>query len=390
MPEERFGWWVDTSKLTLSDTAGGSTTWVHALPFGTYQHPLYGQMQFDAAKLTALATSVKSKTRGIDPDIDYDHKADPTKGNLAAGWVKDAKVDDQGLHLQVDFTPAATKSIKDKEYRYFSAEFVDEWSDASGVKHKDVLFGGGLTNRPYMKNLLPVNLSELLSEGPPKVTPPEDDVDLKKLRELLGLPEATTEEQALAKLTETIGSIATLADSNKKLTDEITALKTPSTDPKLDPALMQLVEASPAFKKLFEDMQDKEQKLTEAQTAIRLAEVTNQLGELQRGKVFALSPVVREDLQNILLKSTPEAGKTLFEFLDKVMSGSALVDLSEKGYTGRREGNEVDATNQFNALIKKFMDDNKGSTFGDATEAVARANPTLFLAYREGTYQFKA
>src|SRR5690348_7674736 len=181
-----FGWWVDLSKVTLSDTSGGgASTWVHALPFGTYQHPIYGTMNFDASKLNALATSVKEKVRGIDPDIDYDHKQDPAKGNVAAGWVKDAMVDTDGLKLHVDFTAAATKSIKDKEYRYFSADFVDEWTDPEGGKHTDVLFGGGLTNRPYMKNLIPVNLSELLSEGPPKNDPAED-VDLKKLRELLG------------------------------------------------------------------------------------------------------------------------------------------------------------------------------------------------------------
>src|SRR4029077_1534061 len=119
-------------------------------------------------------------------------------------------------------------------WRYFSADFTDVWTDPQGVEHQDVLFGGGLTNRPYMKNLLPVNLSELLPEGPPKVTPPEVQVDLKKLRELLGLPEAAAEDATVAKLTEVLGSITTLTENNKKLTDEITALKTPSTDPKHD------------------------------------------------------------------------------------------------------------------------------------------------------------
>jgi hypothetical protein len=215
-------------------------------------------------------------------------------------------------------------------------------------------------------------------------------VDLKKLRELLGLPEATAEDATVTKLTEVIGSITTLTENNKKLQDEITALKTPSTDPKVDPQLMQLIESSPAFKKVYEDMQLKEQKLVEAQTAIRLAEVTNQLVELQRGKQFALSPVVREELSNILLKSTPEAGKKLYEFLEKVMGGSALVDLSERGYTGRRTGNEVDSTNRFNELVQVYLKEHTGSTIGDATEVVARDNPQLFAEYREQSYQFKS
>jgi hypothetical protein len=308
---------------------------------------------------------------------------------MAAGCVKDAKVDTAGLHLQVDFTPAAAKSIQDKEYRYFSAEFVDEWTDATGAAHKDVLFGGGLTNRPFMKNLLPVNLSELLSEGPPKDTPPtEAEVDLKKLCTLLGLAETSTEEQVLAKLGEMASGVVKLTDDNKKLADEIEKLK---KDPNegLDPELMRLVEASPAFAKVLSDMQEKDKKLTEMQTAMRLTEVNSQLVELQRGKTFALAPSVKDEVRNIMLKSTPEAGKQLFEFMSKVMDGTAMVDLSERGAVGRRL-DEVDATNRFNELVKQFMEANKGTDFGAAVEAVAKAQPQLFAEYREASYQFKA
>jgi len=387
--EKHFGWWVDLAKVTLSDTSGGATTWVHALPFGQYQHPLYGKMDFDASKLTALANSVKTKTRGIDPDIDYDHKADPVKGNLAAGWVKDAKVESDGLHLQVDFTPAAAQSIKDKEYRYFSAEFVDEWTDATGSSHKDVLFGGGLTNRPFMKNLLPVNLSELLSEGPPKAPPtPEAEVDLKKLCTLLGLAETSTEEQVLAKLGEMASGVVKLTEDNKKLGEEVEKLKKDPTEG-LDPELMRLVEASPAFAKMFAEVQEKDKKLTEMQTAMRLTEVNSQLAELQRGKTYALAPSVKEEVKNIMLKSTPEAAKALFEFMGKVMNGTAMVDLSELGHSGRRL-EESDATKRFNDMIQQYMDTNKGSNYGSAVEVIARENPQLFADYREATYQFKA
>jgi hypothetical protein len=387
--DKHFGWWVDLAKVTLSDTSGGATAWVHALPFGSYQHPLYGKMDFDASKLGALASSVKTRVRGIDPDIDYDHKADPVKGNLAAGWVKDAKVDNAGLHLQVDFTPAAAKSIKDKEYRYFSAEFVDEWTDATGTAHKDVLFGGGLTNRPFMKNLLPVNLSELLSEGlPPKDNPPtEAEVDLKKLAELLGLPATSTEEQVLAKLGEMASGVVKLTEDNKKLGEEIEKLKKDPNDG-LDPELMRLVEASPAFAKVLADMKEKDQKLTEMQTAMRLTEVNSQIADLQRGKTFALAPVVKEDVRNILLKSDSAAGKQLFEFLEKIMNGIGLVDLSERGHAGRRL-DEVDVTRRFNDMIKQYMETNKVD-YGQAVEVIARENPQMFNDYREATYQFKA
>src|SRR5215467_15060898 len=130
MAKNSFGWWIDLKKVELGDK-----TWIHALPFGSYQHPVHGTMNFDATKLNALASSVKNRTRGIEPDIDYDHKTDPAKGAQAAGWVKDAEVRQDGLFLLVDFTDAATQEIKDGKYRYFSAEFNDEWTDSQGTKH---------------------------------------------------------------------------------------------------------------------------------------------------------------------------------------------------------------------------------------------------------------
>jgi phage I-like protein len=378
---KRFGWWVDLAKVQLGDTS-----WVHALPFGEYQHPIHGQMVFDSTKLAALATSVKEKVRGIDPDIDYDHKTDPAKGNQAAGWVKDAEVRTDGLYLQIGWTPTAQSELKEKKYRYFSAEYSDEWTDSQGKTHHDVLIGGGLTNRPFMKNLMPVNLSDL-SMGEAQGNPTtEAEVDLKKLRELLGLPADATEDAVTAKLTEQAASVTKLTTDNKTLADEITKLKAP--DPQVDPQLKQLVEASPAFKKLMDDLENQKRTLAEQTAAIRLAEVTTRLNELQQGKTFALAPAAREELQGILLKSDPEASKKLYEFLGKVMGGEALVDLSERGYTGRRVL-DVDPTKRFNDLVTQLIEKEKVD-YGTAVERIARENPQLFTDYREASYQFRA
>jgi hypothetical protein len=212
-------------------------------------------------------------------------------------------------------------------------------------------------------------------------------VDLKKLCTLLGLDAASTEEQVLAKLGEMASGVVKLTEDNKKLTDEIATLKKDPTEG-LDPELMRLVEASPAFAKVLNDMKEKDQKLTEMQTAMRLTEVNSQLAELQRGKVFALAPSVKDNVRGIMLKSSPEASKTLFEFLAQVMDGTAMVDLSERGYSGRRL-DDVDITKRFNDMVQQYMEKNK-SDFGAAVEAIARENPQMFNDYREASYQFKA
>ena len=78
----QYGYWVD-----LNTKAFDTASWIHALPIGEYDHPVYGKMNFTPARIRKFAASVKDRVRGIVPDIDYDHKAQDGK---AAGWVKDA------------------------------------------------------------------------------------------------------------------------------------------------------------------------------------------------------------------------------------------------------------------------------------------------------------
>lgn len=395
---KQFGWWVDLSGVALTETGGKTASWVHALPFGTYQHPLHGELVLDVAKLTALAGSVKNKVRGIIPDIDYDHKGDPAKGNQAAGWVDDAEVRGDGLWLHVDWTETAVAEIREKKYRYFSAEFTDTWTDTQGKTHENVLLGGGLTNRPFMKNLLPVNLSELSFNQPEGG---QDEVDPKKLRALLGLAETTTDDEVLAKLGELNTTIATLTADKATLVTEKTALTEAKTTLEaevkqlkegdtVDPALKALIDSSPAFKKLMEEKAATEKKLAESQTAIRLADTNTKLAELQSQKRYALAPVVRDGLRDLMVKLSETGAKELYELLEKLVDGSGLVDLSERGYTGRRTGDDVEPTRRFNEAVKALMEGNKDLSYGDAVEQIAKTQPALFTEYRASATAFQA
>lgn len=153
---------IDLDGLKLAE---GEWTWLHTMPIGTYSHPKWGKIEFTQERLSRFADNVKNKVRGVDPDIDYDHKADLSKGNKAAGWVKDARADVSGLWIAVEWTPDGWKSVQNKEYRYLSPEFTDTWThERTGVEYKDVLFGAALTNRPFLKDLLPITMSEVRPE----------------------------------------------------------------------------------------------------------------------------------------------------------------------------------------------------------------------------------
>jgi phage I-like protein len=111
----RFSYYADLGSIQLDESGRG---WIQAMRVGSYEHPRYGKLEFTLERLQRFAESVKRKVRGIDPDIDYDHKMDPARGREAAGWVKDAKVDGNALWLLVEWTKTAADKIKEKAYRH--------------------------------------------------------------------------------------------------------------------------------------------------------------------------------------------------------------------------------------------------------------------------------
>lgn len=99
------------------------------------------------------------RVRGIDLAFDYYHDSNED----ASGWVKDLQLRENGQELwaMVDWTPKATQKLSDRELRYFSPDFAFEWQDPeTGVAFNNVLFGGGLTNRPFVKEMQAIVAAE--------------------------------------------------------------------------------------------------------------------------------------------------------------------------------------------------------------------------------------
>src|SRR5687768_14389241 len=167
MAGARMGYWVDLSEAAIKLEelpSGGAQSWIQAMPLGTYHHPRYGKIDIDLQRVQQFAANVNAGVRGIDLDIDYDHKILRTD---AAGWVRKAEARGaEGLWLLVEWTKEAAEKIKNKAFRYFSPEFEDEWEHPKTRQRiKNVLAGGGLTNRPYLKDIQPINLSDLTTGG---------------------------------------------------------------------------------------------------------------------------------------------------------------------------------------------------------------------------------
>ncbi len=153
--------------------AESRSSWIMVMPLGTFHHPLYGTLTFSRAKLAAFQRNFDARVRKIDIALDVDHKAG-TSDSRAAGWIRKLAFRPAqsnppalaGLYAHIAWTPYGRSLIEKKEYRYFSPEFGEYTDEISGKKYSNVLIGGALTNRPFLKIMPPVQLAEQVSWKP--------------------------------------------------------------------------------------------------------------------------------------------------------------------------------------------------------------------------------
>jgi hypothetical protein len=130
------------------------------LRVGKFKHPSYGNFEITAQTLAELKANFDARVRGIDIAFDYSHDSDKE----ASGWPKSFELRENGTELwaiHIEWTPKAATKLAEKEYKYFSPDFYPRWEDPeSGKVYKNVIFGGGLTNRPFVKEMAAIVAAE--------------------------------------------------------------------------------------------------------------------------------------------------------------------------------------------------------------------------------------
>lgn len=364
---------VDLGGVALSEENGTNSSWVHALPVGSYKHPIYGTIDITLDRAKRFADSVVKKVRGIEPNINYNHN----NNDIAAGWVKNAESRSDGLWLFVEWTADAVSKIKEKAYRYFSAEFADEWINPQDQKFTDVILGGALTNRPFMKNLVPVNLSEATYENAFELVAAVQGTTVDSLKG--GKTDMTPEEIAAAvekalseKLAELTKAQTPPAPSNDQLNlSDVTELKALAEDNPLVAALIRQVETQGV-------------NIVETQKQLRETEIATRLAEFDRSKLV-LTPVAKK-LVNTILSDMPYEQHSNFWALMEHMRKSQgfLVDLSERAGVNVKYGVDRSPSKRFNELVNKELAN--GTSYADAVTVVAQQNPELYDEYRQETF----
>ncbi len=132
---------------------------IQILRVGTFNHPVYGKFTIDTATLAEMKANFDANVRGVDVAVDYYHESDQD----AAGWFTALELREMGQSLWglVDWTPTAETKLGERALRYFSPDFAFKWTDPEkGVTYNNVLFGGGLTNRPFVKDMTAIVANE--------------------------------------------------------------------------------------------------------------------------------------------------------------------------------------------------------------------------------------
>jgi len=286
----------------------------------------------------------------------------------------------------VEWTQTAAEKIKEKAFKYFSPEFRDTWTDEHGTKHNNVLFGGGITNRPFLKDLLPINLSELSFQDDPAL-PKENEVDPKQLRASIGLAEDATDEQ----VTERLGLIKTLSEAFPN-----GAPTPPKNDPPTPPAppapvfdfggdIKQLAENNPQVAALVRFVESTVQQNQENAKKLVEQNVTMKLNEFDNSKL-ALTPVARDQVTALMLDEamTPALRDKVWALMENMRNQSKFfVELGERSAyaTHSRGVSGTTATQKYEGLVRQLMETDKIG-YADAVVRISGDHPQLFEDYR--------
>jgi phage I-like protein/cation transport regulator ChaB len=359
------------TKLSLSETNSD----IEIMRTGSWSHPKYGDFQITEDNLNGFIKSFDENVRGIQIAIDLEHGETSHKG-AAIGWIKSLKKDNKRLLAEIEWTNFGKDMVQSKQYKYFSPEFVFQYTDLeSNKKFNNVLMGGSLTNKPFIKNMAPVLLSEeVYKETLTGIAPFKSDKEESVMKfnenilKALKLDENATEDQVNEAINKQLVDLKKLSEDNEDLIENSKKIKKENDEltKKLSESENKKNDLDQTNIKLSERILKVENKLNEKDWEI-LAE-----RKLSEG---VMTPAMAEKFKAAYLKDK-EGTIALMETLQPV------VNMGENGSS--RGDNEVSGTgagDKFNAAVIKCMETNK-LEYDKAMEKVTRETPELFEAYR--------
>jgi len=347
---------------------------------GNWQHPLYGELKITEKDIDGFITSFNDNVRGVDLAIDLEHGATDKKG-AAAGWIKGLEKvkDNDGISLMgsIEWTELGKEAIEKGEYKYFSPEFKSSYKDnESGKIFNNVLFGGGLTNRPFIKNMDPV----LLSENVRKDIVENLDNSYKKFEEVGGVKKMNKDLLKTLKLSESASeeevgkAINSLIEDNEKLITKLSEseVKNVADIKKLSETNEALKSENGILKGTKSTLEIDNIKLSE-----RVVNIESKLNNAEWDKI-----VTKALSEGKLVPAMVEKYKSLFDkdkqmAIDLMATQPIIVALDELGTKRAKAEGDGDAIALFEKEVAKIMLERKVE-YGEALVFAEKEHPKMF------------
>ena len=140
--------------VALSDSDGRFI--YNLLPVGEFYDKRYGRISITQDKIKQM-----SENFGKCPAYDVPVKLGHEQGAKSPGKVIDIQAKPEGLEITMLVDADTAKAINDKQYRYMSAEFDEDYHDKkTGEKVGAVLLGAALVNQPANPYVAPLVLAD--------------------------------------------------------------------------------------------------------------------------------------------------------------------------------------------------------------------------------------
>ncbi len=142
----------------VSLAEGQTESWETLTRIVKFKDDFYGEVDISRAKLNQMVRNFKDNTYGHDISIDVSHR--PDLGG--AGFIRELTVEKGKLRSRIEWTQFGIDAVIKRGFRYFSIDYHENYPDPeTGKKHGALLRGAGLTTRPRVKRLDPVDPTRL-------------------------------------------------------------------------------------------------------------------------------------------------------------------------------------------------------------------------------------
>ena len=147
--------------IELGEGTDTVLTGVHLAKLGDYAHPVYGDFSITSDTTAQLISNFDNGVYGQKIFADIEHK--PSNG--AAAEITRIYMEGEWLKGDLELTEYGRDGIQNRKHIYLSIDYADQWQDAATKEiHGAVLFGAGLTTRPFIKGQPGIMLAENTEE----------------------------------------------------------------------------------------------------------------------------------------------------------------------------------------------------------------------------------